>query len=87
MSLKEARQRYWRAEALDMDVKSGKYEYRLLRRRLAGEKRFCTWMTNLPREAWPAGRVMSLYRCRWQVELLFKEGVNGMVEIELNSKH
>ncbi|WP_420481451.1 transposase [Aeromonas caviae] len=31
------------------------------------------WMTNLPRAAWSAEQVMSLYRCRWQVELLFKE--------------
>jgi IS4 transposase len=30
-------------------------------------------MTNLPRAAWSAEQVMSLYRCRWQVELLFKE--------------
>ena len=56
-----------------MVVKSGKFEYRLIRRWFAEEKRFCIWMTNLPREAWPAERVMSLYRCRWQVELLFKE--------------
>ena len=38
-----------------------------------GKKRFCLWMTNLPRAAWSAEQVMSLYRCRWQVELLFKE--------------
>ncbi|MGL5990875.1 MAG: transposase, partial [Plesiomonas sp.] len=57
----------------DMEVKSGKYEYRLIRRWFAEEKRFCIWMTNLPRETWPAERVMRLYRCRWQVELLFKE--------------
>ncbi|WP_429060663.1 IS4 family transposase [Aeromonas veronii] len=73
MSLKEAGRRHCRAEVLDMDVKSGNYEYRLLRRWFAEEKRFCVWMTNLPRDAWPAARVMSLYRCRWQVELLFKE--------------
>jgi len=30
-------------------------------------------MTNLPRQHWSAEQVMSLYRCRWQVELLFKE--------------
>ncbi|KTA86978.1 hypothetical protein VO71_21075 [Aeromonas salmonicida subsp. smithia] len=56
-----------------MDVKSGKYEYRLIRRWFAEETRFCVWMTNLARETWPAERVMRLYRCRWQVELLFKE--------------
>ena len=70
---KDAGRRHCRAEVLDMVVKSGKFEYRLIRRWFAEEKRFCIWMTNLPREAWPAERVMSLYRCRWQVELLFKE--------------
>ncbi len=56
-----------------MVVKSGKVEYRLIRRWFTEEKRFCLWMTNLPRAAWSAEQVMSLYRCRWQVELLFKE--------------
>ena len=56
-----------------MVVKSGEVEYRLIRRWFAEEKRFCLWMTNLPRAAWSAEQVMSLYRCRWQVELLFKE--------------
>ncbi|MGL5661800.1 MAG: IS4 family transposase, partial [Aeromonas sp.] len=68
MSLKEAGRRHCRAEVLDMDVRSSKYEYRLIRRWFAEEKRFCVWMTNLPREAWPAERIMRLYRCRWQVE-------------------
>jgi hypothetical protein len=45
----------------------------LIRRWFAKEKRFCIWITNWSREAWPAERVMCLYRCRWQVELLFKE--------------
>ncbi|MCR3895722.1 transposase, partial [Aeromonas caviae] len=56
-----------------LDVSSGKYKYRLIRRWFAEEKRFCIWMTNLPRERWPAEKVMALYRCRWQIELLFKE--------------
>ena len=73
LSLKEAGRRRCRAEVLDMVVKSGKVEYRLIRRWFAEEKRFCLWMTNLPRAAWSAEQVMSLYRCRWQVELLFKE--------------
>jgi IS4 transposase len=72
-SLKDAGRRHCRAEVLDMTVKSGKFEYRLIRRWFAEEKRFCIWMTNLPREKWSAERVMKLYRCRWQVELLFKE--------------
>jgi hypothetical protein len=29
-------------------------------------------LTNLPESAWPAGLVLDLYRCRWQVELAFK---------------
>jgi hypothetical protein len=29
-------------------------------------------ITSLPREAWPAARVLTLYRRRWQVELAFK---------------
>lgn len=29
-------------------------------------------ITSLPREAWPAERVLTLYRRRWQVELAFK---------------
>ncbi len=54
LSLREAGRRRCRAEVLDMVVKSGQVEYRLIRR-------------------WLAEQVMSLYRCRWQVELLFKE--------------
>ena len=46
-----------------MVVKSGQVEYRLIRRWFAEEKRFCLWMTNLPRAAWSAEQVMSLYRC------------------------
>jgi Transposase DDE domain len=73
MSLKEAGRRHCRAAVLDMDVRSGKYEYRLIRRWFAEEKRFYVWMTDLPRETWPEERVVRLYRCRWQVALLFKE--------------
>lgn len=29
-------------------------------------------LTSLPAKAWPAARVLKLYRCRWQVELVFK---------------
>ena len=61
MSLKDAGRRHCRAEVLDMYVKSGQYGYRLIRRWFAEDKRFCGWMmTNLPREAWPAERVMRL---------------------------
>ncbi|MDX7768190.1 IS4 family transposase, partial [Aeromonas caviae] len=57
LSLKEAGRRRCRAEVLDMVVKSGKVEYRLIRRWFAEEKRFCLWMTNLPRAAWSAEQV------------------------------
>jgi Transposase DDE domain len=33
---------------------------------------FVLLLTNLPLHAWPAPRIFSLYRIRWQVELLFK---------------
>jgi len=29
-------------------------------------------LTSLPQDAWPAADLLVLYRCRWQVELLFK---------------
>lgn len=29
-------------------------------------------LTSLPAKEWPADRVLKLYRCRWQVELVFK---------------
>lgn len=52
LSLKEAGRRRCRAEVLDMVVKSGKVEYRLIRRCFTEEKQFCQWMTNLQRAAW-----------------------------------
>lgn len=55
--LKDIDRRSCRAEVLDLDVSSGKYKYRLIRRWFAEEKRFCIWMTNLPRERWPAEKV------------------------------
>jgi IS4 transposase len=29
-------------------------------------------LTSLPTKRWPTARVLQLYRCRWQVELVFK---------------
>ncbi len=37
------------------------------------EKRFCLWVTNLPADKYSADDIMSIYLCRWQVELLFKK--------------
>lgn len=62
-----------RSEVLDLTCRRGKYEFRVVRRWFAEEKRFCLWLTNLPRATNSADEIMAIYRCRWQVELLFKE--------------
>ncbi|WP_153043450.1 transposase, partial [Xenorhabdus innexi] len=49
------------------------YEFRLVRRWFAEEKRFCLWLTNLSVDEFTASEIMDIYRCRWQIELLFKE--------------
>ena len=68
-------------KVLDMVVKSGQVEVPVDRRWFAGKKRFCLWMTNLPRAAWSAERVMSLYRClRWRIGLLFKGGNHNRLQ-------
>ena len=71
--LKEITRRTNRSETLDLKVRRGKQEFRIVRRWFAEEKRFCVWITNLPSETYSADDVMAIYRCRWQVELLFKE--------------
>lgn len=62
-----------RSEVLDLKVRRGKQEFRVIRRWFFEEKRFCIWMTNLPHDIYSADDIMAIYRCRWQVELLFKE--------------
>lgn len=62
-----------RSQVLDLKVRRGKQEFRVVRRWFAEEKRFCIWVTNLPSETYTANDIMAIYRCRWQVELLFKE--------------
>jgi len=62
-----------RSQVLDLKVRRGKQEFRVVRRWFAEEKRFCIWVTNLPSETYTADDIMAIYRCRWQVELLFKE--------------
>jgi len=71
--LRDVDRRINRSEVLDLTVRSGKYTFRVVRRWFAEEKRFCLWLTNLPREYYSATDIMSVYRCRWQIELLFKE--------------
>jgi hypothetical protein len=73
MKLKDITRRTNRTEVLDLKVRRGKQEFRVVRRWFAEEKRFCIWLTNLPSEAYSADDIMEIYRCRWQVELLFKE--------------
>ncbi|MBF4327914.1 IS4 family transposase, partial [Vibrio anguillarum] len=62
-----------RSQVLDLKVRRGKQEFRVVRRWFAEEKRFCIWITNLPSDTYTADDIMAIYRCRWQVELLFKE--------------
>jgi Transposase DDE domain len=71
--LKEVNRRTQRSEVIDLTVRCGNYVFRVVRCWFAEEKRFCLWLTNLPREGYSADDVMSIYRCRWQIELLFKE--------------
>lgn len=71
--LKAVDRRLNRSDVLDMVVRSGRLQYRIIRRWFAPEKRFILWLTNLPREEFSAADIMLLYRTRWQIELLFKE--------------
>lgn len=73
LNLKDLTRRKCRSEVTDIDVKWKNYACRIIRRWFAEEKRFCCWVTNLSREEFSADEVMSLYRCRWQIELFFKE--------------
>ena len=58
---------------MDLKIRRGQDEFRLIRRWFAEEKRFCVWITNLPETTWSTEEIMMIYRCRWQVKLLFKE--------------
>ncbi|WFQ78154.1 IS4 family transposase (plasmid) [Xenorhabdus sp. SF857] len=71
--LKSITRRTNRSEVLDLICRRNGYEFRLVRRWFAEEKRFCLWLTNLSVEAFTASDIMDIYRCRWQIELLFKE--------------
>ncbi|WP_425557308.1 transposase [Ferrimonas pelagia] len=61
------------AKILDLDVRWRNFSCRAVRFWHAEEQRYLTWLTNLPRDQYPASDVMQLYRLRWQIELLFKE--------------
>ncbi|WP_323840803.1 IS4 family transposase [Photorhabdus africana] len=71
--LKSVTRRTNRSEVLDLICRRNGYEFRLIRRWFAEEKRFCLWLTNLSVEEFTANDIMDIYRCRWQIELLFKE--------------
>ena len=58
---------------MDLKIKRGADEFRLVHRWFTEEKRFCIWVTNLAAATWSADEIMMIYRCRWLVELLFKE--------------
>lgn len=58
---------------MDLKIRRGQDEFRLIRRWFAEEKRFCVWITNLPETTWSTEEIMMIYQCRWQVKLLFKE--------------
>jgi hypothetical protein len=64
MKLKDITRRTNRSEVLDLKVRRGKQEFRVVRRWFAEEKRFCIWLTNLLSEAYSADDIMAIYRCR-----------------------
>lgn len=71
--LKEVSRKTNRSGVLDLIVRRGKQEFRVIRRWFKEEKRYCIWLSNLRQETYTADDIMAIYRCRWQVELLFKE--------------
>ena len=71
--LKEVSRRTNRSEVLDMTVEWKKLRCRAIRRWFPEERKYVIWLTNLERDEFSAEEVMSFYRCRWQIELLFKE--------------
>ncbi|MFM2591332.1 IS4 family transposase [Vibrio harveyi] len=71
--LKDICRKTTRSSVLDLTVRRGRQEFRVVRRWFKEEKRYCVWLSNLPRDAYTADDVMAIYRCRWQIELLFKE--------------
>jgi hypothetical protein len=74
-SLKKINDKTSKSTCLDLicQVNRGKYIFRVIRRWSPAENRFCIWLTNLPASTFSVEDITSIYRCRWQVELLFKE--------------
>ncbi len=73
LRFKALRRRTSRSDLLDLDVTWEGNDCRMVCYWHAREKRYLSWLTNLPRELFSAVEVMQCYRLRWQVELLFKE--------------
>lgn len=71
--LKDVDRRNNRSDVLDLTVRWKTFECRAIRRWFPEEKKFVIWLTNLKRKEFSAEEVMLFYRCRWQIELLFKE--------------
>lgn len=67
----------FRKKTVDLDVEWGKGAQKTALRLLLAwnshEKAHMILATNLPRETFDTATVLTLYRLRWQVELLFKE--------------
>ena len=62
--LKEVSQKQNSQKIMDFDVEWGNYKCRLIRRWIASEEKFVTWLTNLPRADFSADEVTILYRVR-----------------------
>ncbi|WP_408673261.1 IS4 family transposase [Xenorhabdus doucetiae] len=73
LKLKDITRRKNRSEVLDLTCRREGFEFRIIRRWVAEERRYCLWLTNLSATEFTADDIMVVYRCRWQVELLFKE--------------
>ncbi|WP_115825774.1 IS4 family transposase [Xenorhabdus cabanillasii] len=73
LKLKDITRRKNRSEVLDLTCRRDGFEFRIIRRWVAEERRYCLWLTNLSATEFTADDIMVVYRCRWQVELLFNE--------------
>lgn len=72
VKLKDVKKHIRRSQVVDMDVE-GKTRYRMIASLPSGKSEPTYWVTNLPRNKYPASAVIKLYSLRWQIELLFKE--------------
>ncbi|ANS87821.1 hypothetical protein VSVS12_04121 [Vibrio scophthalmi] len=59
--LKEVYRKTNRTDVLDLIVRRGKQELRVIRHCFKEEKRYCIWLTNLPRETYTADNTMAIF--------------------------